>query len=248
MTVLSLVLAAPLQAWGSESRFTTRASDDAPTKSGVLGLLAAAKGLRRTDPLEELTHLRFGVRLDQPGKHLRDFQTARSLDGRKTMPLSQRYYLADGRYAVGLEADRELLEGVAEALLNPVYPLYLGRRSCPPSQPLVPRLHESSLEGFLLTEPWHAATWWKRRRSSVTGGLRFRIDAEGTTGELDPYLTGESTRRDVPVSFDPEHRQYGWRTVQHGIIPVPLERRDDEQTDGPDTDTALTHEPMAALE
>ena len=71
---------------------------------------------------------------------------------------------------------------------------------------------------------------------------------EGTTGELDPYLTGESTRRDVPVSFDPEHRQYGWRTVQHGIIPVPLERRDDEQTDGPDTDTALTHEPMAALE
>jgi len=239
MTVLSLVLAGPLQAWGADSRFTTRASEEAPTKSGVIGLLAAAKGLRRTDPLEEFAALRFAVRLDQPGAHLRDFQTARSLDESKVMPLSERHYLADGRYLVGLEADTSLLEGLVDALLHPAHPLYLGRRSCPPSEPLVPRLHHSSLEQFLLTRPWCAARWWRRRDRGRTRSLAFRIDAEGSTGELEDYLTGGTIQRDVPLSFDPEHRRYGWRTVQHGSVPIPGEA-DDSST--------LTHDPMTALE
>lgn len=245
MSVLGLVLAGPLQAWGSESRFTTRASDDAPTKSGVLGLLAAAKGLRRTDPLEDLTELRFAVRLDQPGKHLRDFQTARSLDGKRVMPLSERHYLADGRYLVGLEADAALLAGLQDALAHPAYPLYLGRRSCPPSEPLIPVLRDVSLEQFILTEPWCAARW--RRLRPPPAELSFRIDADRATGELDQYLTGSATVRDVPVSFDPEHRQYGWRTVRHGAIPFP------DADAGPEPGTAephgdLTHDPMLALE
>jgi hypothetical protein len=46
-----------------------------PTKSGVVGLLAAARGLARTDPLSELTDLRLGVRVDVPGVPLRDYHT-----------------------------------------------------------------------------------------------------------------------------------------------------------------------------
>ncbi len=239
MTVLSLLLAAPLQAWGSESRFTTRATDDAPTKSGIIGLLAAAKGLRRTDPIEDLTGLRFGVRIDQPGQILRDFQTARSLDGRDAMPLSQRFYRADARYVVGLEAGDELLTGLADAISNPVYPLYLGRRSCPPSEPLRPVLHEVSLERFLLDEPWQAAEWWKRRLRHDPIRVEYRIDADGWTGEI-PDHEGDTTQRDDPISFDPEHRQYGWRTVRHGWI--------DLAGAEPPPAAELGHDPLAMLE
>lgn len=237
MTVLALTLAGPLQAWGSASRFATRATDDAPTKSGVIGLLAAARGLRRTDPLEDLMSLRFGVRIDQPGELLRDFQTARSLDGRESMPLSYRFYRADARYLVAFEADRGLLESLVDAVQRPVFPLYLGRRSCPPSEPLAPRLHESSLEQVLVDEPWQAARWWRKKLEGDPVSLEFRIDA----GEGDSPLAalGTMTARDEPISFDPEHRQYGWRTVQHGLIPL-------RGGGAPPTD-GLEHEPMKAL-
>ena len=220
MTVLVLTLAGPLQAWGSSSRFTTRATDDAPTKSGVIGLLAAARGLRRTDPLEDLLELRFGVRLDQPGELVRDFQTARSLDEKESMPLSYRFYRSDARYLVTLEAGDELVQNLVDVLARPAYPLYLGRRSCPPSEPILPSVRDGSLERVLLDEPWCASAWWKRRQPADASRLEFRIDAVGATGELDAYVLGETVQRDEPVSFDPARRQYGWRTVQHGWIPV----------------------------
>lgn len=102
MSVLLLRLAGPLQSWGSSSRFARRGTEIAPTKSGVIGLLAAAKGIRRTEPLTELLGLEFGVRLDQPGQILRDFQTARSLDGRHSYPLTYRFYLSDAAFLAGV--------------------------------------------------------------------------------------------------------------------------------------------------
>ena len=54
MTALLLRLAGPLQAWGAKSRFTVRATELAPTKSGVIGMLAAAVGRTRTAPIQEL--------------------------------------------------------------------------------------------------------------------------------------------------------------------------------------------------
>src|SRR4051794_18002567 len=116
MSVLLLTLTGPLQSWGSSSRFVRRGTETAPTKSGVLGLLAAAQGRRRTDPLEDLAGLRFGVRIDQPGRLVRDFQTARSLDGRQTMPLSYRFYLADAVFLAAVEGDPALLDVLADAL------------------------------------------------------------------------------------------------------------------------------------
>ena len=87
MTVLLLRLAAPLQSWGTGSRFVRRNTDRMPSRSGVIGLLAAAHGRRRTDPIEDLLDLRIGVRIEQPGRLERDFQTARSRDGATAMPL-----------------------------------------------------------------------------------------------------------------------------------------------------------------
>src|ERR1700704_1897677 len=113
MSTVALRLAGPLQSWGSGSRFVRRSTDSAPTKSGIIGLVAAAKGIRRTDPLEQLLGLRLGVRVDQPGQLLRDFQTARRPErGRhgeltwKALPLSYRYYLADAVFLAVLEGEQ----------------------------------------------------------------------------------------------------------------------------------------------
>ena len=104
----------------------------APTKSGILGMLAAAVGRRRTDPVEDLLTLRFGVRKDQPGTVICDFHTAHTLDGKKSMPLSDRYYLSDAVFLAGIGGERSMLETLDRAVRYPAFPLYLGRRSCPP--------------------------------------------------------------------------------------------------------------------
>lgn len=82
MKTLLLRLAAPMQAWGTQSRFTWRETNLEPSKSGVIGLLCAALGKPRIeteddgfDSLEQLAALRMGVRVDQPGVLLRDYHT-----------------------------------------------------------------------------------------------------------------------------------------------------------------------------
>ena len=75
-STLLLRLSGPMQSWGASSRFKQRATEQVPTKSGVLGLLAAAQGRQRTDDLQDLAALTFAVRVDQPGSLLRDYQTA----------------------------------------------------------------------------------------------------------------------------------------------------------------------------
>ena len=79
MATLLLRLAAPLQSWGADSKFEIRKTNREPTKSGVIGLLAAALGLARDDDqaLQRLNGLRFAVRVDQEGELLVDYHIAR---------------------------------------------------------------------------------------------------------------------------------------------------------------------------
>lgn len=234
MSVLLLTLTGPLQSWGSSSRFVRRGTDSAPTKSGVLGLLAAAQGRRRTDPVEDLAGLRFGVRIDQPGRLVRDFQTARSLDGRQTMPLSYRFYLADAVFLAAVEGDGVLLEVLAEALRRPVFPLYLGRRSCPPAGPLLPKLLDGTVEEALAAEPWAARAWY-RRSSAVTSLPEVHVE---TVIDCTPGTAKAVTVRDQPISFDPERREYGWRTVRYDTVLV--------HSTGARAISRDVHDPMAA--
>ena len=96
MSTLLLRLAAPLQAWGTDSKFEVRRTNREPSKSGVIGLLAAALGLRRDADLSKLTALRFGVRVDRNGEVIKDFHMAKA---EKTSYLTYRYYLS---YAIFL--------------------------------------------------------------------------------------------------------------------------------------------------
>lgn len=208
MSVLLLRLDGPLQAWGDASRFVKRHTRTEPTKSGVIGLLAAAQGRRRTDPIEDLAALRFGVRVDQRGRLIRDFQTAirRGPGKTESMPLSYRYYLADAAFVAGVEGDRQMLEGLAAAIESPVFPLYLGRRSCPPAEHISLGLRDGHLEEALRAERWWAREWYQRQQGK-TVHLELVLDA--TPGEPDT-----ETVRDIPISFSPVRREYGWRDVR----------------------------------
>ena len=219
MTVrtLLLTLAGPQQAWGSRSRFATRGTERAPTRSGVLGLVAAALGMDRTDPLDRLVAIRFGVRVDQPGTVERDFQTSRTLDGKTSMPLSQRYYLADAVFVVGLQSDDEaLLEEIRTAIRRPHYPLFLGRRAFPPAGPVPVAIVDGDLREALAAAPWQASP---RRQREGASSLEILVDA--TPGE-----PADMSLEDDPISFDPRRRRHGWRDIR--ILPVPIPGRDDE--------------------
>jgi CRISPR system Cascade subunit CasD len=214
-------LTGPMQAWGTQSRFDIRDTGREPSKSGVVGLVCAALGKtrdEREDPslpsLANLARLRLGVRVDHEGKVGVDYQTAGGwnrvgeaygvvkADGSPGDPVqSRRYYLADADFLVGLEGDQELLRRVDGALRNPVWPLYLGRRSyvpgapvaLPEQPPLGPALRPESLEIALRSYPWaHEATQLRVVMETIEHPAVER-------------------RNDVPLDF--AARRFGWRYV-----------------------------------
>lgn len=204
MPSLLLKLRGPMQSWGHESRFTVRSTDTHPTKSGIVGLIAAAEGRRRSDPIEDLAELTLAVRIDQRGNIERDFQTA--IDWRKgnSMPLVNRYYLTDAVFLVAIEAPIETLNGIEHALKHPLFPLYLGRKSCPANYDLVIGHRDAGAVAALKSEPWSASDQYKRQRPSR---VRLPIFRDADAGE--PGIRVQ----DVPVSFAQEHRIYRWRNV-----------------------------------
>jgi CRISPR system Cascade subunit CasD len=213
---LLMRLAAPLQSWGTSSRFTRRATDFAPSKSGVIGMLASARGIRRTDELtDDLLRLRFGVRIDQPGTMLRDFQTTKSLDDPTANgTLAERYYLSDAVFLAAVEGEAAVVDGLADALMRPKYQLFLGRRSCPPGQKVLERVVSEPLEVALKGHPWLAGRY-HRRGKGPTVWLEVVRDAN----HEDERKTKESVR-DQPISFNSTHRQYDWRQVVRERVEV----------------------------
>ena len=230
MTTLLLELAGPQQAWGDSSRFTQRHTRPEPTKSGVVGLLSAALGRRRTDPVEDLTGLTFGVRTDQAGRLERDFQTEIDWRTGKSRALTHRYYLADARFVAAVSGPRDFLESLTDALRNPTFPLYLGRRAFPPAGPLRGLLTETPLPEALREHGWSATPLHRRKQGSM---VRLPIVRDAMPNE-----TPAESIRDHPVSFDPEHRLYEWRDVVHDAVDV--ENPDSERaTSNPDWLAAL---------
>ncbi|MEU6310824.1 type I-E CRISPR-associated protein Cas5/CasD [Streptomyces sp. NPDC047014] len=215
-SALALRLAGPLQSWGASARFTRRTTETAPTKSGVIGLLAAALGRDRGADLTDLAALRFAVRIDQPGTRLRDFQTAHHADTDKAMPVSQRFYLADAVFVAAVAGEDALIRALHAAVRSPVYLPYLGRRSCPPQGPVDLGLRDAGdpVEA-LRAEEWQASDWYReQRRHDET--VTLTILGEGTAGDR-----AGDTLRDQPVSFDPRHRRYALRSVVATSVDVP---------------------------
>ncbi len=232
MTTLLLCLAGPLQAWGSTARFVQRTTENAPTKSGVLGLLAAAEGRPRGADLSDLAALRFGVRIDQPGSRIKDFHKAENHDTGRVMPLSDRYYLADAVFVAGVEGEEAFIRRLHAAVGAPGFLPFLGRRSCPPSRPLllgkasngfVESLSDRPLEDALRAVPWQASRWYQRQsaRADGAGGGQAAPEELDLLLDCPPGETPDFSLRDTPVTFDPRHRQYAIRGVRARHMAAP---------------------------
>lgn len=224
MSVLLLRLAGPLQAWGSAARFARRTTESAPTKSGVIGLLAAAQGRPREADLSDLAALRFGVRIDQPGTRVRDFQTAHHQVTGRAMPVSERFYLADAVFVAAVEGDDHLIGLLRTAVSAPVFLPYLGRRSCPPTLPIDIGVRTGvSLEDALRLTDWQASAWYRRRN-------RHRQPVLDVLAENAPGQAPDDTLRDQPLSFDPRHRRYGLRGLLTSTVTAPGSPPDHDPT------------------
>lgn len=218
---LLIPLVGPIQSWGSRSRFDDRDTHMEPTKSGVIGLVCAALGRKRTEPIEDLTSLRFGVRVDAQGGLLTDFHTAqeviRASGSGHTTVTSKRHYLVDSSFLVGLEgteADLDLLRRVEARLRDPVWTLALGRRSCPlavpPFFPGGSVRENRTLEEALAEEPWHPLRTlppWEQPPLQ----LRSLIEEPG----------GSIVIADSPISF--AARRFGLRQAKSELINCPKE-------------------------
>lgn len=211
MSVVLLVLAGPLQAWGGPASHSRRDTGPRPTKSGVLGLVGAALGLARTDTtaLADLARLRFGVRTDQPGRRERDFHTAPGAN--RTTSVTDRYYLADAVFLAALEADPATATRIGEALTSPVYSPALGRRSCVPSRPVLLEVrHDLHLDNALASTEWQASAWYQRRHRPTT--LTVHTDAGAAT-------TAQYDAPDHPIDFG--RRIHTSRPVTVSKVPLP---------------------------
>lgn len=242
MSVVLLRLSGPMQSWGDSSRFTVRATGREPSKSGVLGLVAAALGRTRDELTSDLCGLDFGVRIDQPGEMMRDFQTARPLPGSDSMPLSQRYYLSDARFLAALSGPEDLIRRIEEALCRPMWPLYLGRRSYPADVPVLrkPSRDYEDCRDALAEEPWLASAWYRRRcaRSASSEYPDLEVVCDARSGE------SCEVREDVPLCFG-KVRSYAERNVTRYFIPNPDAPNEADEPAAPSGTDG--HDPMSLL-
>lgn len=157
---LLMWLEAPLQSWGFDSKFSRRDTLQFPTKSGILGLLCCARGaggeqrefLALFSSLEQ-TVLSFFRKNKKFNPVLCDFQMVgsgykekdswenlfipRTSDDKRAVgggtKITYRHYLQDKAFAVILEIPEAMSIELVEALQNPVWDLYLGRKNCAPT-------------------------------------------------------------------------------------------------------------------
>jgi len=213
---LALMLDAPLQSWGISSRFQRRTTALHPTRSGITGMICAALGLSKGSDgeaawLARLERVRLtvltlrrqpdGAREPLDIRRLEDFHTVkdtRSAENKlkKDAVITHRHYLLDARFGVILEGPRQTLLEVADALRNPRWGIWFGRKNCIPAAPIV--------------------------RGSVVANQQEALEALGLAGrklddfarveEVASFAEGTDTLMDTPVNF--KTREFKPRRIQ----------------------------------
>lgn len=236
-----LHLAGPLQSWGTHSAYNERDTARFPTRSGIIGLLAASLGRRRGQPVDDLARLSLTTRTDRPGALLRDLHTVggglpakgtvTTAEGKKRPPaqatlLSHRTYLADAAFTAALTGtDTTLLRECADALRSPVWPPYLGRRSCPPQGPLLIGLLDNHLHHLI-----HLPLARTRRHhpTSQPPSVDFHSDAPLDRLPLPTATPGHHDGRtpageinDDPLDTSPHRRTYRARPLYRRTALLP---------------------------
>lgn len=243
---LLLLCAGPLQSWGHHSHFNQRDTAAFPTRSGILGLLAAALGRDRDEPVDDLARLGLTVRVDRPGVLLRDLHTVggglpaaatvttaqgKKRSGDTTTLLSHRYYLADAAFTIAVTSPSPsgLLIDCERALRAPRWPLFLGRRACPPTGPLFLALVDDALH-HLVRLPLAAPT---PRTGRITPTVDFLSDSpldrlplpDGVhAGDPAEAAHPSTSLNDQPVTFHPTRRSYRARPLFRRTVTPPADQ------------------------
>lgn len=251
---LVLQLFGPMQSWGINSHWSERDTLLEPSKSGVIGILAAALGRDRDESLDDLASLKMGVRVDLEGIPAVDFQTAGGgessagiakasdrapslrdewarLEGGKRIvrqgsSISNRYHLQDAAFLVVLEGtDRPQLEDLHRALCKPVFPIGLGRRGYVPSIPVaMPNADAAVVDGDI-DSVFRSVTWLPEQDH-----MRIRM----LLGRRQPNLRtvteyfgpgADATRMDQPIGHAFATRRFGPRGVKFGSVPARHSRK-----------------------
>ena len=250
MEYLLFRLYGPMASWGEIAVGEMRHSEIKPSKSALLGLLAAALGITRDQDKQQqalANGYRFGIKMLSTGQVMRDYHTAQAPDsvgkfcyrtrrdelviGRARLGtvLSNREYRTDSHALVAISAQTHApwsLPELAEALTQPRFHLYLGRKSCPLAAPLSPAIRQAdgfraALDGYQPAEllvaerDWDGDRRWLPNDKDALYFWEGEITDFATTGEsFHPGAAQQLRRRDQPLSrnrwqFQPR-AEYFW--------------------------------------
>lgn len=206
MSTILLKFASPLQSWGTNSHFNIRHTDLHPSKSALVGMIAAAMGYRRDqdEEIQRLNDLDFAVRADQIGNVTKDFQIARHEYIEKNVFLTDRYYLEDSIFLVAISSDnKELIDNIEFALKNPYFQLFLGRKSVPINADFFLEKNDKDPIENLKTYPWLAKEWYRRGHSKT-----ISIFADGDLIKGKDRSGFSEMRKDRVISFSQKARTF----------------------------------------
>ena len=210
---LALRLEGPLQSWGFDSQYNRRNTGLMPTKSAIAGICCAALGLPRGSGKEQdfLTSFRSvrmtaiaiprqGAKKELPVRRLQDYHTVqntKTADGKnKDCHITHRQYLTDASFGVLLEGDAVFLGEIATALADPKWGIWLGRKTCIPSAPVLAGLEENREDAlrFLIGEK--------------------PLESFTRQEEVETFIEGRDSLPDTAVSFAIERRLFSPRRVR----------------------------------
>lgn len=209
---LALRLEGPLQSWGFDSQYNRRNTGLMPTKSGIAGICCAALGYTRGSDDEKKFLISFAllrmtaiaIPLPREKKELsvcrlEDYHTVQNTttaEGKiKDTHITHRQYLTDAAFGVLLEGDVALLNRIAAALEQPKWGIWLGRKSCIPSAPVLAGLKDNQADALRL----------------LIG--EKSIDLFDHQEEVDDFAEGRDSVPDTAVSFAIEKRSYSPRRI-----------------------------------
>jgi len=211
---LALRLEGPLQSWGMDSQYNRRNTGLMPTKSAIAGICCAALGLPRGSNQErQFLSLFAGLRMTVIAipRHIRqrsldvhrlqDYHTVmntKTADGKtKNCHITHRQYLTDAGFGVILFGNADLLREIATALFDPRWGIWLGRKTCIPSAPI--------LAGVFVTQ--------EEALHSLIGNLP--IEALTRQEEVEKFADGKDSLPDQAMSFLSEKREFAPRRVNN---------------------------------
>jgi len=226
-----LHLYGPMQSWADTGFGQLREAGEFPSRSAVIGMIAAAMGIPRGDQRLVDVHdsLQTHVASIRQGRVMRDFHTVETRVG-SSRTLTSRDYRHDAHFVVLVTGVASVVQEAFCGLSEPCYGMFLGRRSCPPALPLTPEevngdIFQSLVDAAFSTAdefPKGDGTWRRRiRPKHVQIWLDGHYDTESLPGALsNASLVAYGSRR---TRLKGPRRAYAGCVFTHVVIPLGTE-------------------------